>query len=160
MDIAKRDGCNPLISQLSGLDICNISLNSDNCYCNAIHPNETIGSPKSLSWSNTEEVIPNYCYSTLRLTSSPRDQEAQSEPSSWQEKLEQSRAQVLANCESRIAELELQCRQNVAKVERQCSQRLQVTKDLLIDSTTRILSAPQSQHSRIRTSKLQHKKSF
>lgn len=147
MDIARKEGYNDIIAQLSRLQNCN--LQESQCGCAELKKiimgdKEILKSDelKKLKWVCEDgENIKNQLEAKICHTSETQALQLQR---SWQERLELAKAEVLAHCESRIAEVEEQCRQKVALIERQCNERLQVARQVLTDATRtgRVPSAP------------------
>ena len=143
MDIAKQEGYNEMIAQLSGLGNCNI--HGDDCDCEELrkilfHNNEMkVDDLKRLKWNGTDgAIIATKLEEKIRRTSETTALQLEH---TWQEKMQLARSEVLAHCESRIAQVERECQLKVARIERQCSQKIQAARDILCD-TPRPPSAP------------------
>ena len=144
IDIAQREGFVEITAQLSGLNTCNFK---ESCGCLALRKilfqdKKVLKSDelKKLKWNNEDgENIVNCIEEKIRKSSDNRVMEVEQ---SWEERLKRARADVLRQCESRIAEVEMQCKRKVAMIERQCSQRLTVSKALLGLGEGRSPSAP------------------
>lgn len=148
MEIARREGYNEVIAQLSGLGNCNLQ---DTCGCSELRKllfqnKETLKTDdlQKIKLSCQEgESIADQLEEKIRRTSESRVLQMEH---SWQERLELARTELLAQCESRIAEVEQQCKVKVAQIERQCSERLQAARAVLADvmQAERAPSAPGS----------------
>lgn len=144
IDIAQREGFTEIAAQLSGLNSCNLQ---ESCGCLALRKllfqdKKLLKSDelKKLKWNNEDgENIVNCIEEKIRRTSDNRVLEVEQ---SWEEKLKKARADVLRQCESRIAEVEKQYKRKVAMIERQCSRRVNMAKELLRDGEDRSPSAP------------------
>ena len=144
IDIAQKEGFTEITAQLSGLNTCDLQ---ESCGCLALRKilfqdKKLLKSDelKKLKWNNTDgENIVNCIEEKIRRTSDNRVLEVEH---SWEEKLKKARAEVLRQCESRIAEVEMQCKRKVAMIEEQCSKRLNMAKELLGDGEHRSPSAP------------------
>lgn len=157
MDIAKQEGYNDMIAQLSGLGNCNLHSNED-CDCEELrkilfHNNEMKADDlKKLKWKGADgAIIATKLEEKIRRTSETTALQLEH---TWQEKMQLARAEVLAHCESRIVEIERECKMKVARIERQCSQRMQAARDILggDDTPLRPPSAPSAAPSESRRS--------
>lgn len=147
IDIAQKEGYNDITAQLSGLGFTNYNL-QDSCGCMELRrilfeDKEKLKSEElkkiNPKCSDGENII-NHIEEKIRRTSDDRLLLAEQ---SWREKLEHVRAEVMAQCESRIAQVELQCQRKVAMIERQCTQRIGAARRALGDSFDRSPSAPE-----------------
>ena len=144
IDIAQREGFAEITAQLSGLNNCSLQ---ESCGCLALRKilfqdKKVLKSDdlKKLKWNNEDgENIVHCIEEKIRRTSDNRVLEVEQ---SWEEKLKKARADVLRQCESRIAEVEIQCKRKVAMIEQQCSKRMNMAKELLGESEYRSPSAP------------------
>lgn len=144
IDIAQKEGFIEITAQLSGLNSCNLQ---ESCGCLALRKilfqdKKLLKSDelKKLKWNNEDgENIVSCIEEKIRRTSDNRVLEVEQ---SWEEKLKKAHADVLRQCESRIAEVEMQCKRKVAMIEQQCSKRLNMAKELLGDCEHRSPSAP------------------
>ena len=146
MDIARREDYKEIVAEFSGLNgsgTCNLE---DSCGCAELkrllfHDKSMLkccNDPKKLMWvadngkdhkHDSEEAI------------TPRDQVINLKKS-WQEKLEDARAEVVAKYESRIAEVEKRCKNKVDLIERQCSKRMISVQKVISDSVLCSVRSP------------------
>ena len=84
---------------------------------------------KKLKWTGRDgERIANHIEEKIRRTSEVRVLEVEK---LWQEKVAMARAEVLAHCESRIAEIERQYDAKIMSIQRQCNRRLDAAREAL-----------------------------
>ena len=129
IDIARKEGYSEIVMEMSGLGYreCNCHeikriLFQDK---DVIRKCDDVNKLKLNQETSDESNVLNHLREKLKDDTTEQ---------SWQEKLEQARAEVLARCESRIAQVERHCQDKVAKMERQCSRQLEVARSVLGDS--------------------------
>ena len=120
MNIARKEGCNEVIDELSGL---------------------------TLALQNSEHSeLKNVLFNKSIIKVDEKKQNTDSNNflsvKSWENKLEITRAEVISKYESRIAEVETQHRKKIEMIERQCSQRLRSVNRVLSTYDHRSTSAP------------------
>lgn len=135
IDIAQKEGFAEITAQLSGLNKLSLQ---ESCGCLTLRQlifqdKKGLKSDdlKKLKLNNEEgDKIITCIEEKIRRTSDNRVLQVEQ---SWEEKLKKARADVLRQCESRIAEVEMQCKRKVAMIEQQCSKRLNMAKEILGD---------------------------
>ncbi len=122
MKIARKDGYNDVVAELSGL---------------------------AMALRNSEEITEGSDIKNIMLhnkSTSEFDGKKQNTDflsvNSWEKTLEKTRAEVIAKYESRIAEVEKQHKKKIDMIERQCSQRLRSVNRVLSTYDHRSNSAP------------------
>lgn len=130
IDIARKEGYGDIVSEMSGLGYTE-------CNCHeikrilfqdrdAILKCDDVNKLTMNQETNNENNILNHLREKLRDDFTVEQ--------SWKDKLDQARAEVLAKCESRIAQVERHCQDKVAKMERQYSRQLEAARSVLGDS--------------------------
>lgn len=124
MEIARREGYNEIIAQLSGLG--NYNLHEQ---CGSSQLREILFQTKESLKSNDMKKLKLICQDgENHLENNAYESGVFQMEYLWKERLEAARTEMMARYESRIAQVEQKCRLRVAQIERQCSERLQAAK--------------------------------